>query len=331
MKGRSGSLSVLTGNLSAMEPDDRAATWLLANQRGVISREQVLANGVTEAGLRHRLRRGGPWQRLLPGVYVTTTGQPTREQRQIAAMLYAGRASVITGPAALRNYGIRGPETQRVTLLVPWERRRASRDFVVIHRTRRLPREWTSDGPLRFALAARAVADAVREIGNRPDARAIVGSAVQKSRCTVSQLADELAAGPVRGSAQLRAVLAEVADGVRSAAEGDFHALVRTSGLPAPTFNARLFLDGVLLGVVDAWWPQAGVAVEVDSREWHFEPAAWEATMRRHARLTAAGISVIHVSPLQIRTEPGRILRDIDAALRHGRAAAGIVTLPAVG
>jgi len=73
------------------------------------------------------------------------------------------------------------------------------------------------------------------------------------------------------------------------------------------------------------------VAVEIDSREWHFEPAAWEATMRRHARLTAAGISVIHVSPLQIRTEPSRILRDIDAALRHGRAAAGIVTLPAVG
>jgi hypothetical protein len=53
--------------------------------------------------------------------------------------------------------------------------------------------------------------------------------------------------------------------------------------------------------------------------------------MRRHARLTAAGISVIHVSPLQIRTEPGRILRDIDAALRHGRPAAGIMTLPAVG
>jgi len=331
MDGRSGSLSVLTGNLSAMESDDRAATWLLANQRGVMSREQVLASGVTEAGLRHRLRRGGPWQRLLPGVYVTTTGQPTREQRQIAAMLYAGRSSVITGPAALRNYGIRGPETQCVSLLVPWERRRASRDFVIIHRTRRLPREWMSDGPLRFAPAARAVADAVRELGRLADARAVVGSAVQKSRCTIAQLADELAAGPIRGSAQLRAVLAEVADGVRSAAEGDFHALVRTSSLPKPMFNARLFLDGALLGVVDAWWPEAGVAVEIDSREWHFEPAAWEATMRRHASLTAAGIFVIHVSPLQIRTEPGRIVRDIDAALRRGRPPAGVVTLPAAG
>jgi hypothetical protein len=165
-------LSVLRGNLSAMEPDDRAATWLLANQRGVISREQVLASGVTEEGLRHRLRRGGTWQRLLPGVYLTVTGQPTREQQQIAALLYGGPASIITGPAALRNYGIRGPETEIVDLLVPARRQRANRQFVVIHRTTRMPRQWTSDGPLRFALAARAVADAVREIGKRPDAAA---------------------------------------------------------------------------------------------------------------------------------------------------------------
>jgi hypothetical protein len=322
-------LSVLGGSMSAMNPDDRAAVWLLANQRGVLSREQALANVVTEEGLRHRIRTGGPWQRLLPGVYLTATGQPTREQRLIAAILFAGPDSFITGPAALRNYGIRGPQTEIVDVLVPWTRRRASRQFVAIHRTSRTPPQWTSDGPLRFALAARAVADAVRELDKRADARAVVGSAVQKRRCTIKQLADELAAGPVRGSAQLRAVLAEVADGVRSAAEGDFRTLIGTSGLPQPMLNARLLLDGELLGIVDAWWPQAGVAVEVDSREWHFEPGAWEATMRRHRRLTAAGIYVIHVTPRQLRTEPDRIVRDIEAALHHGRPAAGIVSLAA--
>ncbi len=330
-------MSVPGANLGLVLLDERAAAWLLATQRGVVSRAQALSLGVTAHGLQHRLRRGGPWQRLLPGIYLTTTGQPTREQRQIAAMLYAGPSSLITGPAALRNYGIRGPATEIVDVLVPAGRQRASRQFVAIHRTCRLPKQWAADGPLRFALAARAVADAVRELDKLPDARAIVGSAVQKSRCTVRQLADELAAGPTRGSAKLRAVLAEVADGVRSAAEGDFHALIKASDLPRPMFNARLLLDGVLLGVVDAWWRDAGVAVEIDSREWHFEPAAWEATMRRHARLTAAGIYVIHVSPQHIRTEPDRIVRDIgaalrrSAALRHGGAPAGIVTLPAAG
>src|SRR6266481_5075540 len=263
-----------------MDLDDRAAAWLLAHQRGVISRGQVLGGGVTEDALRHRIRSGGPWQRLLPGVYLTVTGQPTSEQRLIAAMLYAGPVSYITGPAALRNYGIRGPATEIVDVLVPMGRERVSRDFVAIHRTRRIPQQWMADGPLRLALAARAVADTVRKLDRLSDARAVVGSAVQKNRCTITQLAAELAAGPIRGSAHLRAVLAEVADGVRSAAEGDFHALIKRSDLPPPTFNARLFADGVLLGIVDAWWPAAGLAVEIDSREWHFEPGAWEATMR---------------------------------------------------
>jgi hypothetical protein len=321
-------VSVLRGILGAVTAD-RTALWIVAHQRGVILRDQALSSGFTPDSVRHRLRRGGPWQRLLPGVYLTFTGQPTSEQRQIAAMLYAGPTSFITGPAALRNYGIGRLTAGLVHVLVPWERQRASRDFVAIRRTCRIPKEWVSDGPLRFALAARAVADTVRELDRLSEARAVVGSAVQKNRCTVRQLAAELAAGPIRGSARLRAVLAEVADGVRSAAEGDFRTLVGRSDLPMPMFNARLFVAGTLLGIVDAWWPAAALAVEIDSREWHFEPSAWEATMRRHARLTAAGIYVIHVSPQHVRTEPDRIMRDIAAALRHGRPATGVVSRPA--
>ncbi len=310
-------------------PDDRALLWLLAHQRGVVSRVQALESGVSEDGLRHRIRTGGPWQRLLPGVYLAATGQSTREQRQIAAILYAGPTSVITGRAALRACGIGGPETEMIDVLIPAERQRASQRFVAIHRTRRIPQECFVDGPIRYAPAARAVADAVRGLTKLSDARTVVGSAVQKRRCSIGQLADELANGPHRGSALLSTVLAEVADGVHSAAEGDFRALIRRSSLPRPLFNARLLQDGVLLGIVDAWWPEASVAVEVDSREWHLLPAHWEETMRRHARLIGAGIAVIHVSPRQVRTEPDHIVHDIANALRNGRPAAGIVTLQA--
>ena len=191
-----------------------------------------------------------------------------------------------------------------------------------------MPSQSYGDGPIRYAPAARAVADAVRGLAKLPDARAVVGSAVQRRRCTIRQLADELANGPTRGSALLRTVLAEVADGVHSAAEGDFRALIRRSDLPRPLFNARLLQGGALLGIVDAWWPEASVAVEIDSREWHLLPAHWEETMRRHARLIAAGIAVIHVSPRQIRTEPDRIVGNMSDALSRGRPAASVVTLP---
>jgi hypothetical protein len=87
----------------AMTVDERAVEVMLGLQRQVLSREQALASGVTPSGIQHRTRRGGPWQRLLPGVYLTTSGEPAREQLTVAAMLYAGPASLLTGPAALRT------------------------------------------------------------------------------------------------------------------------------------------------------------------------------------------------------------------------------------
>lgn len=303
--------------------------WLAAHQRGVLSRAQVLSGAITVDGLRHRIRKGGPWQRLLPGVYLTTTGQPTGEQLQIAATLFAGPDCAITGPAALSMYKIRIQPTRYVSVLVPASRKRGSHDYVVIRRTTRMPDLLTCDGPLRFAPAARAVADTVRRLTERPEVRAVVASAVQQRKCSVGELAAELAEGPVRGSGLFRSVLAEVLDGVRSPAEGDFRDLILQSGLPRPLFNPRLVRDGKLLAKPDAWWPEHGLVAEVDSREWHLSPDDWEATMRRDDRLRAAGIRVLHFSPRQVRTDPREVVAVISDALRIGQPAAGIVTLPA--
>jgi hypothetical protein len=129
----------------------------------------------------------------------------------------------------------------------------------------------------------------------------------------------------------LRVVLGEVADGIRSPAEGDFRGLILRGGLPAPLFNARPYLGRQLLAVPDAWWPQAGVAAEVDSREWHLSPDGWERTMFRHARMTAAGVLVLHFSPRQVRTAPDEVVAAIAAALRAGRPTPGIMARPASG
>jgi hypothetical protein len=323
-------LSVLHGSLLAMPADTPAAlAWFVGYQYGVLSRPQIISAGVTDEWLRHRIRPGGPWQRLLPGIYLTTTGQPTRDQLQVAAALFAGPNSVITSWAALRYYKMRVPETRLVDVLVPADRKRRSCRHVTIHRTRRMPLSVTCDGPVRFAPVARAVADTVHGLAVRSQVRAVVAGAVQKGLCTVQDLAVELAEGPIQGSAQLRSVLAEVRDGIRSPAEADFRDLIRTSGLPQPLFNPRLMLNGRLLAVPDAWWPEAAVAVEIDSREWHLGPDDWEQTMRRHDRLVAVGVRTIHVSPRQVRTEPARILRDIADALRAGHPVPGLVTLPA--
>lgn len=288
---------------------------LLRKQHSVIARDQALSYGMSTNALQYRIRPDGPWQTLLRGVYVAQTGTPTSDQRDMAALLYAGPGSVITGRAALRRLGVRSPRIADVDVLVPAGRQRRSSGFVRVLRTNRMPGLFCVEGQIRFALAARAVADTARSLADLRGVRAVVADSVQQGWCGLAELAEELRGGPAAGSAWLRQTLAEVTDGIRSTAEADLHDLIKRAGLPVPVFNARLYAGTELIAVADAWWPRQRVATEVDSREWHFSPEEWERTLRRHARMTARGILVLHFTPNQIRTEPAQVVAVIRAAL----------------
>ncbi len=265
----------------------------------------------------------------MPGVYIAVTGTPTADQLDAAALLYAGPGGTLTGPAALRRHGLR-TRSEITDVLVPASRRRQSAGHVVLHRTTQLPPYVCYAGLIQYAMAARAVADSARFVRELSEVRAVVAAAVQTRRCTVEQLEEELSSGPVRGSALLRAALAEVAAGARSGPEAELMDLIRRAGLPAPQLNALLYIGNELIASPDAWWKDAAVAVEVDSREWHLSPEDWANTMRRHDRMTAAGILVLHFTPRQIRTEPAEVIATIRAALgnRRGQLAGSIRTVP---
>jgi hypothetical protein len=304
---------------------------VLVRQRNVITRAQAQGAGLTRDMLRWRIYETGRWQKLLPGVYLAVTGTATSQQRDIAALLYAGPEAVITGPAALRRHGVRTPDEGLVDVLVPARYRRRDARFARMHRTTAMPEIVCVDRGISFALAARAVADTVRELASDREARAVVAEAVQTNRCRVDLIADELRRGPVRGSALLRRALAEVGDGVRSAAEGDLHALLKRSPLPMPMFNPRLFDGRVFIASPDAWWPRYGVAVEVESREWHLSPDSWERTLERDARMSKHGIIVLHFTPRKIRAQPQSVIATITDALSaaRDRPALPLRTVPA--
>jgi hypothetical protein len=311
--------------------DHDALAGVLAKQHGVVARGQVLGCGMSPSVLRHRIRPGGPWRIVLPGVYLTHTGDATGDQREMAAILHGGRFSVVTGPAALRRHGIRIRSTDTVDVLVPVGTARQNAGFVRLHRTARLPELVCVAGKISFVLAPRAVADAVRGMTDIREARAVVADSVQRGICPVPRLAEELAAGPVRGSARLRAALAEVAEGIRSTAEADLRSLIKRARLPLPMFNPRLFAGETFIAIPDCWWPEAGVAAEVDSREWHLSPRDWERTLARHARMGSRGIIVLHFTPGQIRTRPREVASAIADALaaRQGHPPSPIRARPA--
>jgi len=300
--------------------DLEAVAQLLKRQEGVITRNQTKDCGMSDSALRHRLRTGGPWQVLLPGVYLSASGAVTTMQRQVAAILYAGPGSVITGPAALAWHRIRVPKTSVVNVLVPEPRRRRDVGFVRLNRTSRMPRMIFPDGQVCYVPPARAVADTVRGMRDLAGVRAIVADGVQRRIVQIPQLADELAGGPVQGSAGFRQVLAEVGDGVRSSAEGDLRTLIKRERIPDPMYNPRLYAGGSFIAEPDAWWTDAGVAGEIESREWHLSPEDWERTLARDARMSAYGIIVLHFPPKRLRTEPQVVAAEIRSALAAGRS-----------
>jgi hypothetical protein len=292
---------------------------ILREQLYVISRTQALACGISPRALHLRIVPGGPWQRLLPGVYAAVTGTVSQDQREMATLLYAGPASMITGPTAVRRHRLRSPGPDVIDVLIPWNCRRQSVSFARVHRTRRMPEQLSATGMIRFTSPPRAVGDAARFLIRFDDVRAVVCEAVQRRACTVPELTTELEAGPTAGSALLREALAEIGDGVRSVAEADFRILILRSGLPKPIFNAQLFdAEGTFIAMADAWWQRAGVAAEVDSRAYHLAAEDQDRTTERHDKLVACGIFPLHFAPKRIKTDASGVVSDIRLTIEKG-------------
>jgi len=249
----------------------------------------------------------------------------------MAALLYAGDGSLITGQAALLHHHIRGPDTELVDVLVPATRVRRDAAFVRLHRTTRMPERAWQAGPLRIAPPARAVADTVRGLASLRDVRAVVADAVQQGRCEIRQLHAELRAGPNLGSALFREALTDVADGIRSTAEADLKDLLTRSRLPMPLFNPSLYDGDTFIAKPDAWWPEFGVAVEVDSKQWHLSPEDHERTLTRGRRMGVYQIVVLRFTPKQLRAQPAEVIKQIRDTLERarGRTPLNLCTVPA--
>jgi hypothetical protein len=320
----------------------RALRALIEEQELIVSRQQVVCARMSLHALAHRLRVGGPWQTLLPGVYLAATGTPTMQQKEMAALLYGNPSpeitretkAIITGAAALKYQNVTLPESafDLIDILIPAEVKRQSTSFVTVHRTGRFPAMSVVRGKRLFAPDARAVADAARAMTDLGQVRALVSSAVQRGCCGVAAIGRELDNGPVGGSALLARALAEASDGTRSAPEAELRVLIGKARLPMPLFNPKLYLpDGTFIASPDAWWPEAGVAVEIDSRQWHFRAQDWERTMDRHSDLGQYGIVTLHFTPRKLHRDPAFVVGRMRNAIEAGsaRPRLNITTVPA--
>jgi hypothetical protein len=293
----------------------RSARLRGAFPTGVAAVRDLVTQGVPERTAYQRCLEGGPWQRVLPGIVLLFTGQPTVDQLVHAALLLGGPDAMVTGVEACRRHGLRrGPvrrgDTGRpeIHVLVPASRQVRSVEFVHVERTRRLPIPVLREG-VPLAPLVRACTDTARRVRSAGEVTELFSDAVQRRMCTVAALWTELGSGTRRGTAIPRAVLADLSSGVRSAAERSAKKLWPSTGLPEPWWNAEVFdAHGRSLGIADCWLDDVAMVWEIESSEWHLSPADHEYTVRRAAMFTAAGA-------LYVASKPKMVLND-SAAVR---------------
>ncbi len=297
---------------------------IVTRQRGLVTRRQVLAAGLDDEWIRREIKNG-KWQRVLPGLYATFTGPLTLEHRRVAGMLYTRGSAQLTGLAALVWHGFRQlPTVDQIHLLVPHDQRRSSHSFLRIQRTLRLDPEPHQGNGYPVCSAPRAVGDACRALDDLRTVRAIVAEAVQRRRTTIAALRHELDLARTSRTRLLRIAVCEVADGARSAPEIDLkHLLSGSEFIDRMLWNPQLAaVDGTPLPSPDGWIGEAGIALEVDSREYHLSPDDWQRTMRRHNLLAEHGVLVLHFTPAEIRGRPEHVRRIVEQAYRQ-RASEG--------
>ncbi|HZF90051.1 hypothetical protein [Streptomyces sp.] len=302
--------------------------------RHVLTAAQLRAHGIPSAELATRCRPGGPWQQLLPGVYVLHPGPPTSEERLHAVLTYAARETatpavpsqpraegtgapprppraahpdaVITGLAALTLHGFTSspplPALDRIDVLVPRLRRLRTTGFARILRTAALPAPEQVTG-LPVAPVPRALADAVAGLPDAGTVRRLLTEAVRGGHCDPASVVRALTEAKLLSRPHVvDAVDSLLAEG-RAIAEGRLYRMVREYGLPDPVWNVDLRLPGgPHLGGLDAYWPEHAVAVELDTRApRQDEDAMWPEYARKREHLERLGITVVHITPRKLR------------------------------
>jgi very-short-patch-repair endonuclease len=118
------------------------------------------------------------------------------------------------------------------------------------------------------------------------------------------------------GTRKLRAVIDQfdpLAPQANDGIERTFLRLIRKANLPKPEVNVWIHNHEV-----DFFWREQRLIVELDSREFHLTPAAFENDRRRDIALQALGYTVIRITHRRLIEEPAAVIRELRYFLSGG-------------
>ena len=124
----------------------------------------------------------------------------------------------------------------------------------------------------------------------------------------------------MRGVAAFRAAADDVRVGVDSPPETRTRRVIVRAGLPEPTVQHAICIDGVRIATVDLAYPQWRIALEYEGDQHLTDPVQWADDIRRYERLEALGWIVIRVTKGDLRGDASALLHRLRTAIARRSA-----------
>lgn len=253
----------------------------------------------------------GRWRRLRRGIYIAAEDLDRLDEggrrfhaECLAVLLALDRpTAVLSHHSAARLWGLPGGRSRdsRIRLTDPTHGRDGKGFHVV--RGPLEPAEIDVRGAFRRTTAARTLADCARE-WPLEDAVVAMDAGLLAGRVTLPQLEEAVARTRTwRGGRRAVRAMA-LADGrAESPLETRGRLRIVGAGLPRPELQVEIRAGGRLVGVVDAWFEDAAIAVEFDGRIKYTQPwrgrspgqVLWE-EKRREDVLRGLDIAVVRIA-----------------------------------
>jgi very-short-patch-repair endonuclease len=285
----------------------RKVVRVAERQHGVVTRQQLIAAGLSDHGIARRVKDGRLW-RVHQGVYAVGRPALTFHGRLMAAVLSCGTGAAVSHYAAGVLQGLLKERGPRIDVTVPGSGGRRRRGAVIIHRGPLPAGEVITVEGIPVTSPARTVVDLADFLPRRQLERVI--DEAQYLRLELGDLAPRHGR---RGNGTLKRVLAEHQAGTtltRSELEERMLDLLHSRRLPTPEINADI--EGY---EVDFVWHDHGLIVETDGWRAHGTRNAFERDRRRDADLVSAGWRVLRVSYQRLEREPAWVAQRLAAAL----------------
>lgn len=288
--------------------DDTRLAELAARQHGVVSTAQLRGLGYSPQAIKTRATTGR-LHRIHRGVYAVGHPTLTLRGRWMAAVLTCGDGAVLSHRSAAALHDLIPVPSGPIDVTAPG---RHQIDGIRCHLARGGldPRDITTVDGIPVTTVSRALLD-LAETRLRPQRlRSILEGAQRAGTLDVADLRDLLARSPGRRGrkplADAVSALHDEAPWIQSPRERDLLELIRDAGLPEPRTN-------VLVGgeLVDAFWPEHNLVVEVDSWTFHKDRRSFENDRRRDAKLALLGHRAIRLTPARIAGDAVAVTDDL--------------------